>query len=124
MGVETILLVEDDDMVRKLTYRFLDENGYRVLEARHGQEALAIYAQYHEPISLLLTDVVMPGMSGKDLAEQLIDICPELKVVYMSGYTDSAIEHHGILKQSIVFLQKPFSANTLTCKVREVLDTL
>jgi len=123
-GLETILLVEDDDMVRKLTYRFLDENGYHVLEARHGQEALAVCAEHHEPISLLLTDVIMPGMSGKDLAEQLTDIRPELKVVYMSGYTDSAIEHHGILKQSTVFLQKPFSANTLTCKVREVLDTL
>ena len=121
-GQETVLLVEDEDMVRSLARRLLHKNGYHVLEASHGEEALEVDAQHAESIHLLLTDVVMPGMNGPDLAERLVAHRPQIRVVYMSGYTDTIFEDRGILQKGVVFLQKPFSADSLTRKVREALD--
>lgn len=121
-GVETILLVEDEEMIRKAAREILEVNGYRVLEAAGGDEALMICRGHTAPIQLLMTDVVMPQMNGRELAERLAPLRPELKVLYMSGYTDDAIVHHGVLEEGIAFLEKPFTAQALTHKVRELLD--
>jgi len=121
-GTETILLVEDDEMVRKLVNEVLDNEGYRLLEAANGVAALSICAQYEEPIHLLLTDVVMPEMSGRELANRLAAVRPELKVLYMSGYTDDVIVHHGVLDEGTEFIPKPFTPDVLARKIREVLD--
>jgi two-component system, cell cycle sensor histidine kinase and response regulator CckA len=121
-GTETILLVEDEDAVRALTRHVLQKSGYKVLEARHGGEALRLCGRHREPIHLLLTDVVMPEMGGRELADCLTSLRPEMKVLYLSGYTDDAVVRHGILTADAAFLQKPFSVETLTHKVRDVLD--
>jgi two-component system, cell cycle sensor histidine kinase and response regulator CckA len=121
-GNETVLLVEDEEMVRKLASQLLKESGYSVLEASGGDEAMDICKTYQEPIDLLITDVVMPKMSGRDVAAQLKTLHPETRVLFMSGYTDDAIVHHGIVDSDIAFIQKPFSATSLTQKIREVLD--
>jgi CheY-like chemotaxis protein len=121
-GQETILLVEDDEFVRSLSRRVLESRGYSVLEARRGVEALRLGTGYGGSIHLLLTDVVMPDMGGKALAEQIAATRPEMKVVYMSGYTDNAIARHGVLEPGVPFLQKPFSPKELARKVRAVLD--
>jgi CheY-like chemotaxis protein len=123
-GLETILLVEDEETVRELARRVLSEAGYTILEAQNGEEALRVAKQHGERIDLLLTDVVMPGgMSGRHLAERLAALLyPEMKILYMSGYTDSAIIHHGVLDGGIAFLQKPFTPIRLAQKVREILD--
>lgn len=121
-GHETILLVEDDDGVRELTRRILQRQGYTILEAHNGQEALMLSLRYSGPIHLLLTDVIMPGVSGKAVVEQISQQQPDIKTLYMSGYTDEAIAHHGVLEPGAAFLQKPFSPKTLVCKIREVLD--
>jgi len=120
-GVETVLLVEDEDTVRDLTRDILEAHGYTVLEARHGAEALRISEQHSGAIDLMLTDVVMPEMGGREVAERLAVRRPETKVLYMSGYTDSAVVHHGVLDASTAFLQKPFSATVLVRKLREIL---
>jgi PAS domain S-box-containing protein len=122
-GNETVLLVEDDPLVRELAHRLLTQQGYMVLQASNGEEGLHV-AQKHagEKIHLLLTDVVMPQMSGKELAEKLKLSRPDIEVLYTSGYTDNAIVHHGVLESGTHFLQKPFSPKTLSHKVREVLD--
>jgi PAS domain S-box-containing protein len=122
-GSETVLLVEDERLVRELAHRLLSGNGYAILEAADGEEALRV-AQDHagKKIHLLLTDVVMPQMGGKELADQLKILRPGIKVLYTSGYTDEAIVHHGVLDPGTQFLQKPFSPKTLLHKVREVLD--
>jgi two-component system cell cycle sensor histidine kinase/response regulator CckA len=123
-GSETILLVEDEDAVRALARRILLGKGYRVLEARHGQQAVQICKGHAGPIHLLITDVIMPGrMSGSKLAEYVMPLRPEMKVLFMSGYTDDVIAHHGVLEPGLPFLQKPFSSNELVRKVRQVLDT-
>ncbi|MHC5034561.1 MAG: ATP-binding protein, partial [Planctomycetota bacterium] len=121
-GSETILLVEDDPQVRELAHRVLQEQGYTVLEASNGEEALELLTSHTGPIDLLLTDVVMPGMSGKALADQLLRTQPDLRAIFMSGYTDEAIAHHGVLDPDVAFLQKPFSPTILARKVRDVLD--
>jgi len=121
-GNETILLVEDEEEVRKLALRVLERQGYKVLAARQGDEALLMCEQHKGPIHLMLTDVVMPGMNGHELAKRLESLHPEMKVVYMSGYTDDAIVHHGVLEKGMNYIQKPFTVNGLTRKVREVLD--
>ncbi len=120
-GTETVLLVEDEEVVRLLAREILRMNGYTVLEARHGREALLLSDAHQGPIHLMLTDVVMPKMSGRELAERLVPRRPEMRVLYMSGYTDDAIVRHGVLEEGIAFLQKPFTARTLALKVREVL---
>ena len=121
-GTETILVVEDEMSVRRLTGEFLASNGYRVLEAQDGGEALQVCEKHRGPIHLLVTDVVMPGMSGRDLAVRLAGQRPEMKVIYMSGYTDDTIVQHGVLEEGILFLQKPFSLDELASVVREGLE--
>ena len=121
-GSETILLVEDDVGIRRLVRQVLAERGYWVLEAIHGTHAIQISEQHTVPIHLLVTDVVMPGMSGRELAEHLKPSRPNMKVLFMSGYTDKAIVHHGELDPGTAFLQKPFTPDALARKVREVLD--
>jgi PAS domain S-box-containing protein len=121
-GQEMVLLVEDSEGVRELARRVLRSLGYTLLETRDGQEALRLAADYPGAIHLLLTDVVLPGMSGKALAEELARSRPDLKTLFMSGYTDNAIAHHGVLEPGIAFLQKPFGPIELARKVRAVLD--
>jgi len=121
-GTETILLVEDAEPLRLLAQLFLKENGYRVLTAADGAEAQQIAAQSSGPIHLLLTDVVMPGINGRVLAERLAPNNPAMKVLYISGYTDTFIAGHGVLEDGIHLLHKPFTEEALIRKVREVLD--
>ncbi len=121
-GSETILLVEDDEGVRDLAREILQAFGYRVLEAGHGNEALAVARHHPGPLHLLVTDVVMPGMSGREVAEALARERPETKALYLSGYTENAVVHHGVVEASMAFLQKPFTPDTLAREVREVLD--
>jgi PAS domain S-box-containing protein len=121
-GDETILIVEDEETVRKLAVRILKSLGYRVFEAPEGGRALILCEEFKGPIHLILTDVVMPGMSGPNLVERLRKIHPEMRVLYMSGYTDNAILHHGVLEKGTNFIQKPFTLENLARKVREVLD--
>ncbi|HXZ27734.1 MAG TPA: PAS domain S-box protein [Terriglobales bacterium] len=122
-GNETILLVEDEDGVRALVHEVLRKNGYTVLQARHGGEALLLCERHAGTIHLLLTDVVLAQMSGHELALRLSALRPDMKVLYMSGYTDEAIVHHGVLEPGTAFLQKPFTTEALARKVRAVLDT-
>jgi PAS domain S-box-containing protein len=121
-GVETVLLVEDEEGVRALTRHVLKKSGYTVLEARDGTEALAISEEHGSSIDLLLTDVVLQHMSGREIAQQILKIAPGVRVLYMSGYTDDAVLRHGVLTEETFFLQKPFTTDGLIRKVREVLD--
>src|ERR1700730_2605979 len=121
-GWETILLVEDAEPLRKLAHMFLRDNGYKVLTAADGSEALQVARQSAGPIHLLLTDVVMPGINGRVLAERLAPRHPAMKVLYMSGYTDSFIAGHGVLEEGIHLLHKPFTEEALMRKIREVLN--
>jgi CheY-like chemotaxis protein len=121
-GTETILLVEDAEPLRKLAEMFLKESGYRILSAPDGQLALKTAREHPGRIDLLLTDVVMPGMNGRVLGERLAQSQPGMKVLYMSGYTDSFIAGHGVLEAGTHLLHKPFTQETLTRKVRELLD--
>jgi len=121
-GSETVLLVEDDERVRALACEVLGEHGYTVLEARHGTDALDITQRYHGAIHLLLTDVVMPGMGGRELATRLRRDRPQMKILYTSGYTADAIAHHGVLDDGEAFLSKPILPRVLASKVRETLD--
>ncbi|MCL6481064.1 MAG: response regulator [Firmicutes bacterium] len=119
-GSETILLVEDDEDVRTLNEEFLRAQGYRVLPARNGEQALTLAAAHDGPIHLLITDVVMPGMSGRELAERLQTDWPEIKIVFTSGCIDEAVIHH-LHNPRAAFLQKPFPLQMLAQKIREVL---
>jgi hypothetical protein len=122
-GTETILLVEDVEGLRTLATRILESAGYTVLLAANGEEALLVLERYKEPVHLLVTDVVMPGISGQNLAKRLDRTAPGTKVLYMSGYTDDIIVRHGVLDEGMPFLSKPFTVVELTRKVREVLDS-
>jgi signal transduction histidine kinase len=121
-GQETILLAEDDDGVREMVREMLQLAGYTVLAAANGSEALRLGGAQQGPIHLLLTDVVMPGMSGRELADRLVQVRPHIKVLFASGYTDEALGQHGVLDPAVTLLQKPFTPDALARKVREVLD--
>ena len=121
-GTETILLVEDDETVRGLIHKVLQSYGYQVLVAAHADAALSVCERFPKTVDLLLTDVVMPRMSGRELANRLAALRPEMKVLFMSGYTDDAIVHHGVLDADTPFIRKPFAPDALALKVRNVLD--
>ncbi|CAN5622565.1 hypothetical protein BH10ACI3_BH10ACI3_09710 [soil metagenome] len=122
-GTETILLVEDEEAVRNLVREILTTNGYRVLEADSGEAALSICEGYFEPIHLLLSDVIMPGISGPVMKEQLIKLLPDIKVLFMSGYTDDSVAGKRILESGAAFIEKPFTPDALSRKIREVLES-
>ncbi|MBW2741090.1 MAG: response regulator [Deltaproteobacteria bacterium] len=122
-GSETVLIVEDDDSLRNFAQEVLQSYGYRILVAENGEDALRVSKEYESPIHLLLTDVVMPKMGGKKLAERLQPLYPQMKVIYMSGYTDNAIVHHGVLEPGLNFLEKPFTPEGLARKVRKALGS-
>jgi CheY-like chemotaxis protein len=121
-GWETVLLVEDSAAVRSIARQILERNGYTVLEAPNGRAALAIGRNRTRPIHLLLTDVVMPEMNGRQLAEEFSRVRTDAHVIFMSGYTDDAVVRHGVVSAGVDYLQKPFSPDALLRKVREVLD--
>jgi len=121
-GTETILIVEDDESLRVFAAKALTMRGYTVLEAKHGENALLVSKTHQGGIDLLLTDVVMPGMSGREAARQLLTSRPRMKVLYMSGYTENAIVHHGVLDEGTVLLEKPFTPESLARQVRALLD--
>ena len=120
-GTETILLVEDEPQLRALTRRILSSAGYSVIDAGSGEEALSALGAHDGPVHLMLTDVVMPGMNGRDLATRVAAIRPEVKVLFASGYTDDAIFRHGVLDDGSHFISKPYAPAELRRKVREVL---
>jgi CheY-like chemotaxis protein len=120
-GSETLLVVEDEEGVRVLVRDYLRMNGYTVLEARHGAEALNIACEHPGEISLMITDVIMPGMNGRELAERMGILRPAMKVLYMSGYAETAVYRKGVLEPGAPFLQKPFGPLDLGRKVRDVL---
>ena len=121
-GSETVLLVEDEAALRSLAQEILRDQGYKVMAAGSGPEALAIAGSHPAAIDLLVTDVVMPGMDGRELADRLLPIHPETRCLFMSGYTDDAIVRRGVREEGMPFLQKPFTIDALALKVREVLD--
>jgi CheY-like chemotaxis protein len=120
-GSEVVLLAEDEKGVRELAREYLEMSGYTVLEAENGHTALELAAMHAGPIHLLMTDVVMPGISGRELANRVVGIRPGINVLYMSGYTDQAVVRNGILQTGAVLLQKPFTLATLATKLREIL---
>ncbi|MGM0454316.1 MAG: response regulator, partial [Thermodesulfobacteriota bacterium] len=120
-GSATVLVAEDEAPVRRLATAMLEKLGYRVLAAENVDDVIAMAKEHPEPIALLLTDVVMPGMKGPEVFQRVAAHHPDIKVLYMSGYTDNVIVHHGILDDGIAFLQKPFSIRALADKVQKVL---
>jgi two-component system, cell cycle sensor histidine kinase and response regulator CckA len=121
-GTETILLVEDDEGVRMLLVRLLEAYGYTVLAACQAAEAFSLLENCSSSIQMLVTDLIMPQMNGRELAERVLEKCPDMKVLFISGYTDDCIIHRGVLDQRLPFLQKPFAPETFLSKVRAVLD--
>jgi DNA-binding response OmpR family regulator len=122
-ATETVLLVEDEDGVRALVRQVLERDGYRVLEARTGSEALLASERFEEKIHLLLTDVVLAQMSGRDIAKVVMEKRKDAKVLFISGYTEEAIVRNGVLESGTAFLQKPFTPAALSRRVREILDS-
>jgi CheY-like chemotaxis protein len=120
-GWGTVLVVEDQAEVRNLAVLILTDMGYQVLQAADGNEALAVAERTGGPIRLMLTDVIMPGMNGRELAEQMAELRPDMKVIFMSGYTDRIMSPDGVLNDSVNYLQKPFSSEQLSAKVRQAL---
>lgn len=120
-GCETILLVEDEESVRDVALMILEELGYNVIEAANGKEALALAENEKGQIDLLMTDIVMPGMNGRELAEKILKAHPEIKVLYTSGYTENVIVSHGVIEDNINFIGKPYTLQSLGLKIREVL---
>jgi CheY-like chemotaxis protein len=121
-GTETLLVVEDAPMILRVVRDFLQKLGYRVIGAGDGAEALEVAAKAQLPVDLLVTDVVMPKMGGKELAARLKETHPRVKVLYMSGYAENAIAHQGVLPQGVNFIEKPYSLSDLARRVREVLN--
>jgi PAS domain S-box-containing protein len=122
-GTETILVVEDNEHVRNLAVFILEQNGYHVVSAENGQEALAKLGQSDRAVDLLLTDVVMPGINGVQLLEQVLRLHPNIKVLFMSGYPENVVAHRGVIDEGVQFIQKPFSVRALVSKVRKILDS-
>jgi CheY-like chemotaxis protein len=120
-GGETVLVVEDDDAVRELTTTMLRGQGYNVLDAGNGQEACRVAKAHTGRIHLLLTDVIMPGMNGKELSKLLLELYPQLKVLLMSGYAENVIARRGVLDSEVAFIQKPFTSDSLAGKIRQLL---
>ena len=121
-GHETILLVEDEPAILKMTTKMLEHQGYTVLFASTPGEAIRLAREHAGEIPLLMTDVVMPEMNGRDLAKNLLSLCPHLKRLFTSGYTAEVIAHHGVLDDGVFFIQKPFTVLDLSAKAREALD--
>ena len=121
-GTETVLLVEDEEAVRLLTRRILERAGYRVFDAANAEQAEALFERHGPLFNLLVTDVIMPGASGPRLFERLVRQRPDLKVLYVSGYTGDTIVHQGELAPGVEFLRKPFTADALNRRVRDILD--
>jgi len=121
-GEKTVMVVEDDDMVRELTTDILEGIGYNVLSASHGKECLRQLSEFKGQVNLLLTDVIMPDMNGRELFNQVAALYPWTRVLFMSGYTDNVIAHHGVLNDNVAFIQKPFTVDSLAEKVRDALD--
>src|SRR5262249_51990685 len=122
-GSGTVLLVEDEDQVRTLTKNILQRSGYTVLEARHGAEALELYQDQLDSVQVAVTDVIRPEMTGRELAEHLHRLKPNMKVLYVSGYTDTVISQTGLLEKGTAFLEKPFTPHNLARKVHELMCT-
>jgi CheY-like chemotaxis protein len=122
-GAETVLLVEDEPLVGALAQRVLKRLGYKVILCTNGGEALMAAKTYASTIHVLLTDVVMPGMNGRVLAQELLTSRPDMKVLFTSGYTEDVIVHHGVLEQGLSFLGKPYTPQALAQKLRQVLDS-
>jgi two-component system cell cycle sensor histidine kinase/response regulator CckA len=118
----TILLVEDETFLREVTCEILESTGYRVLKTHNAGEAISAFRRYKAIIKLLLTDVVLPGQNGRDLANDLHAICPNLRTIFISGYPENAVTRHGIQEDGMFYLPKPFSLKSLTRKVRQVLE--
>ena len=121
-GKETVLVVEDEPAILSLSKRMLEKQGYHVIAAATPGEAIRLAEAYAGEIQLLMTDVVMPEMNGRDLARKLLSFYPNLKRLFMSGYTANVIAHHGVLDEGVHFIQKPFSIKDLAAKVREAMD--
>ena len=121
-GTETVLVVEDEQAVRTATSQFLAQHGYKVLSASNGAEALEVAAKQAGTIHILVTDVVMPQMSGSELAQRLLEQRPGMKVLYVSGYAEATVLQHGVEELGTMFLQKPFTLKALAAKMREVLQ--
>ena len=121
-GTETLVVAEDDVGVRELVSNILEKHGYSVITADTNEKLIEVLNDHDGVIHMLLTDVIMPDMNGKELFERLKPIYPEMKVIYMSGYTGDIIAHHGILDDGVYFIQKPFTMSMLTDKIRDVLD--
>jgi DNA-binding NtrC family response regulator len=121
-GTETILLVEDEHDLRKMAAQALELSNYTVIEASCGEEALKVFSEAGRDVDLLLTDVIMPGIGGGELVKRATQMRPELRVLYMSGYTDDSVVRHGVSDSEVAFLQKPFTLDMLSRRVREVLD--
>jgi two-component system cell cycle sensor histidine kinase/response regulator CckA len=121
-GRGTILLVEDDAFLRDASCEILESAGYRVLKTRNAAEAISAFNEYKSIVRLLLTDVVLPGQNGRDLAHDLRTICPKLRIIFVSGYPENAVTEHGIEQDGMFYLPKPFSLQSLTRKVRQVLE--
>jgi CheY-like chemotaxis protein len=122
-GDETVLVVEDEESVRSFVVKVLDDLGYTVMEAADGPAALRLCASYHGTIDLLLTDVVLPKMSGREVAEKLLPLRPDIVVLYTSGYTEDSIVRNGVLTEEVNFLEKPITVESLAQAVRGVLDS-
>lgn len=120
-GSETILLVEDEEPLRRLCTEFLEQLGYNILPAANGREALTVLEGYPDKIHLLITDVLMPELPGPELADAVLTLRPEIKVIFISGYADGSLAPNGVLKPGTVLVRKPFTIRALTAKLREVL---
>jgi len=120
-GRETILLVEDEESVRKMALTMLKNLGYKVIEARDGEEAMMLADRHGGRIDLLMTDIVMPGINGRELSERLTGLYPSMKTLFTSGYTEDVIVHHGVVESHLNFIGKPYSLQGLAGKIREVL---